>query len=91
VRNGGVVVMFAPPPPQDMLTLNPNALYFAEKQLVPSYSSSHVDTREALRLLQSGVVDLQKMITHTFPMEDAENAFRIAESREGLKVLITNG
>jgi len=90
VRNGGVVVIFAPPAPQDLLTVNPNALYFAEKQLVSSYTSSHVDTRQALRLLDSGVVDLQRIITHSYKLAQAEEAFRLAESREGMKVVITN-
>ncbi|GAG40159.1 unnamed protein product, partial [marine sediment metagenome] len=90
VRNGGVVIIFAPPHPDDSMTLNPNSLFFSEKQLVSSYTSSHIETREALKLLSSGTVDLRNIITCTFEMKKAAKAFQMAESREGMKILITN-
>jgi L-iditol 2-dehydrogenase len=91
VRNGGVVVIFAPPAPEDSLTLDANYLYFTEKSLVSSYTASHVETRQALKLMESGEVDVRPMITHRFEMKEAAEAFRTAEAREGLKVLVTNG
>jgi L-iditol 2-dehydrogenase len=91
VRNGGVVVIFAPPAPEDPLPLDANYLYFAEKSLVSSYTASHVETRQALKLMESGEVDMRPIITHKFDMMDAAEAFRTAEAREGMKVLVTNG
>ena len=91
VRNGGVVIIFAPPPPDVVMTLNPNALFFSEKWLVSSYTSSHIETREALKLLSSDTVDLRNLITCTFEMEKAAKAFRMAEAREGMKILISSG
>jgi L-iditol 2-dehydrogenase len=90
VRSGGTVVIFAPPAPGDTLPLDANRLYFTEKTLVSSYTASHLETRRALRLMESGAVDLRPMITRRFEMGRAAEAFRLAESREGLKVLITN-
>ena len=73
------------------MTLNPNSLFFSEKQLVSSYTSSHIETREALNIMRSGTVDLRNLITCTFEMNKAAEAFRMAESREGMKILISSG
>jgi len=90
VRNGGVVVIFAPPAPEESLTLNSNELFFTEKKIVSSYTASHQETRQALKLLESNTVDLKGIITHGYEMENAADAFREAEQREALKVVITN-
>jgi threonine dehydrogenase-like Zn-dependent dehydrogenase len=57
---------------------------------MPSYTASHINTWQALKLLESGTIELQNIITDTFVLEEAIDAFRMAESREGLKILIVN-
>ena len=42
----------------------------------------------AIRLVESGLVDVRSMVTHKFPLEQAAEAFRLAEKREGLKIVI---
>jgi L-iditol 2-dehydrogenase len=42
----------------------------------------------AIRLVESGLVDIRSLVTHTFPLEQAAEAFRLAERREGLKVIV---
>ena len=42
----------------------------------------------AIELVRSGAVDVRSMISHTFPLERYDEAFRVALSREGLKVMI---
>ena len=34
-----------------------------------------------VRLMQSGLIDVKPVITHTIPLDDAELAFRIANDR----------
>ncbi len=43
----------------------------------------------AIQLVESGKVDLHSLVTHSFPLEQAAEAFAIAARREGLKVMIT--
>ncbi len=43
----------------------------------------------AIRLVESGQVDVRSLVTHRFSLEDAAAAFATAERREGLKVMIT--
>ena len=41
----------------------------------------HEEFATAVRLMQSGLVDVKPVITHTIPLDDAELAFRIANDR----------
>lgn len=42
----------------------------------------------AIQLVESGQVDVRSLVTHHFPLEQASEAFRTAEQREGLKVMV---
>jgi L-iditol 2-dehydrogenase len=43
----------------------------------------------AIRLVQSGKVNVRSLVTHKFPLEQAAEAFTVAARRDGLKVIIT--
>ena len=42
----------------------------------------------AIELVSRGLVDVRSIVTHRFPLDQAEEAFRLAERREGLKVIV---
>jgi|SRR5258706_808557 len=42
----------------------------------------------AIDLVNKGLVDVRSLVTHHFPLEQAAEAFRVAQRREGLKVII---
>jgi L-iditol 2-dehydrogenase len=42
----------------------------------------------AIHLVATGRVDVRSLVTHTFPLEKAAEAFALASRREGLKVVI---
>lgn len=42
----------------------------------------------AIQLVEQGLVDVRSLVTHHFSLSQAEEAFRIAQAREGLKVMI---
>jgi L-iditol 2-dehydrogenase len=42
----------------------------------------------AIGLVSNGLVDVRSLVTHHFPLEQAGDAFRVAEKREGLKIII---
>jgi threonine dehydrogenase-like Zn-dependent dehydrogenase len=73
------------------LQISPKELFFSEIQIIPSYSTSHLETRAALKLIQSGRINAKKLITNRFGLVDAAKAFKMAsESKESLKVIVLN-
>ena len=52
----------------------------------------HEEFATAVRLMQSGLIDVKPVITHTIPLDDAELAFRIANDRgQAMKTQIAFG
>ena len=47
----------------------------------------HVYAR-AIKMVESGQVDLRSIVSHRFPLENATEAFYLAQKREGLKIII---
>ncbi|MGQ9552100.1 MAG: alcohol dehydrogenase catalytic domain-containing protein [Candidatus Bathycorpusculaceae bacterium] len=91
-RKGGKLCIFAPTEPGSYLQVSLEELFFSEVQLIPSYSTSHLETEAALDLLKSGKFNAKLLITHRFQLSNAAEAFRTAlECKECLKVVVLNG
>jgi L-iditol 2-dehydrogenase len=88
---GATVVQFTATPPDDELLLRPHDLYFNETRLVPSYSCGPDDTRQALELVERGVLRAADLVTHRFPLARIEEAYATAQKPEALKVIVTFG
>jgi len=90
-RKGGKLCVFAPTAPGSSLQISPKELFFSEIKIIPSYSTSHLETKAALQLIASGKLDVKPLITHRFKLTEAQEAFRTArESKDSLKVIIYN-
>jgi L-iditol 2-dehydrogenase len=90
-RRGGKLCVFAPIEPSKYLQISPKELFFSEIQIIPSYSTSHLETRVALKLIKSGRINVKKLITHRYRLVEAAKAFKTAsESKESLKVIVLN-
>ena len=90
VRNGGVIMMFGVPSKGATIDLDMSKIYSKEITLLTSYAASDNDTKEALRLIESGEIDVKQLVTHTYPITDSQKAFDHAKSGEGaMKIIIT--
>ncbi len=90
-RRGATLCVFAPTQPGEFMRLSPNKLFFSEIKLVPSYSTSHIETRVALNLIKTRRIDAKRLITHRFPLSKTAEAFQTAaRSKECVKVVVTN-
>jgi threonine dehydrogenase-like Zn-dependent dehydrogenase len=90
-RKGGKLCIFAPTSPGKHMQVSPKELFFSELQIISSYSTSHLETRAALRLIESGKLKVKELITQRFSLEEAAEAFKTAlNSVESLKVMILN-
>lgn len=91
IRKGGKLCVFAPTDPGKYLQVSPKELFFSEIQIIPSYSTSHLETREALKLIKARKIKVKELITHRFPLKDAAKAFETAlKNKESLKVIVLN-
>lgn len=86
---GGTVLLFAPPPPAEGLTITPHHLFFQEITLRTSYSAGPYETRQALDLLRNRRIRAEQVITHRFSLQDAAQAFKlVAKPGDALKAVI---
>ncbi len=86
---GGAVVQFTATPPEEEMIVRPHDLYFNELRLIPSYSCGPDDTRQALKLVERGVLTAKDLVTHSFPLARITEAFATAQKPEALKVAVT--
>jgi L-iditol 2-dehydrogenase len=90
VRKGGAIMMFGVPSKGAKIDLDMSKIYSKEITLVTSYAASDKDTKEALRLIESSEIDVEKLVTHTYPILDSQKAFDHARSGENaMKIIIT--
>jgi L-iditol 2-dehydrogenase len=89
VDKGGAVVFFAVPGPEKQVVMPVNAFWTQEVRVLTSYYCGPPDLAEALRLLESGAVKVEDMITHRLPLKDIARGFELVlQGRESLKVII---
>jgi L-iditol 2-dehydrogenase len=89
VSSGGTVMLFTPAKPGEIMTVDPNQLYFRDIIVSTSYSCGPDDTRQALDLISRGFVTAEKIVTHRFPIEDTQKGYQLtAEAGDSLKSLI---
>lgn len=89
VAPGGTVTLFTPAKPGEVLSVDPNGLYFRDVNIVSTYSCGPDDTKNALKYIADKTVTSKKLVTHRFPIEDTACAYRLtAEAKDSLKCLV---
>jgi L-iditol 2-dehydrogenase len=93
IRPGGRVMLFASTQ-HSAATFDPAVVCMDEKTLMGSYSASYAVQQEAIDLVfegyRSGTLNLTKLISHRFPVEQAAEAIRVASNPQpdSMKVVI---
>ncbi len=89
VRPGGQVLFFTPAKPGETLVIDPNRLYFQDINIITSYSCGPSDTADACEMIGKGIVSAERIVTHRFPVEQTQEAFRLTSvPGDSLKALI---
>ena len=90
VRKGGRVVLFGGlPKANPMTTLDANLIHYGEITVVGAFSYTPSYQAKALKLIASGVIPADKLITQTYPLAQVGEAFQTAAGGEALKVVVT--
>ena len=88
VRKGGKIIEMASP--EENYLLNFKKLYFKAIKLVGNICYSRNEFIEALKLIEKGIINVEKIITKTFPFDEVADAFKYKVNNFALKVLIIN-
>jgi L-iditol 2-dehydrogenase len=92
VRPGGRVLLFAQTA-RGETTIDPAAICVDEKTLLGSYSASVELQEESVRFVMSREMDLQKLISHRFPLASSVEALKLAArpQPDSMKIVIQPG
>lgn len=89
VRKRGKVVLFGGLPKDNpMITLDGNRIHYSEIHVVGTFSYHPSYHALALETIERGIVNSEDIITHTFPIDEINQAFQTAASGEALKVMV---
>jgi len=89
VDKGGVVVFFTVPHPDKQVTLPINEFWTREIRIITSYYCGPPDIAEAIKLIETGSIVVDDMITHRLALKDIATGFQLVmEGRESIKVII---
>lgn len=75
--------------PKDKPTIqfNSNHVHYKELHITGTTACSTADCWQAAQMVNRSLIDLSDLISHRFPLEDAEKAFAAAENRDSLKIV----
>ncbi len=87
-RKGGRVNVFAGPSGEGRAEIASSLIHYDELEITGSTGSRRSDFELALRLIESGRVKVDEMVTHRFPLEEAVEAIDAAANGRGVKVAV---
>ncbi len=88
-RKGSTVLYFGGLPTDLTLDIDPNIIHYRQVTLKGSYSYTTETFRNALRLIESGRIEVEGLITHRYPLDRLKDAVAKAGEKDSLKVMIT--
>jgi threonine dehydrogenase-like Zn-dependent dehydrogenase len=90
VRRRGKVMLIALLT-ESRLALKAYDIISQEKQILGSLMASHEDVGRALDLAASGLVDVEGILTHLLPIEEAQRGMELASTKDddAIKVVLT--
>lgn len=87
-RKGGRVNVFAGLADEGRAEVAANLIHYNQLEVTGVTGARRSDYEVALRLIESGRVDVSGMVTHRFPLEDAAEAIETSAGGEGIKVAV---
>jgi L-iditol 2-dehydrogenase len=86
---GGRIVLFAVPGPDKNIVVPVNDFWMKEITILTSYYCGPPDIVEAMKLIESGNITVDDLITHRLPLADIAFGFQlVSDGRESIKVII---
>lgn len=77
-----------PKSPNVSFSLDPNVLHYHQISITGSFSSTPRMIQQAVRLAANKEIDLSKIISHRYPLQDINEAMLATEKYYGLRVIL---
>ena len=87
-RKGGRINVFAGLSGEGWAEVEANLIHYNELVVTGASDSRRRDYETALRLIETGRVEVERMVTHRFLLRDAEKAIETSAGGEGIKVAV---
>jgi L-iditol 2-dehydrogenase len=87
-RKGGRVNVFAGLAAEGWAEVEANLIHYNELVVTGASNSRRSDYEVALRLIESGRVKVEPMVTHRFPLQETVKAIETSAGGEGIKVAV---
>lgn len=89
ISRGGEILLFAGLPKEEsQFMMDINLVHYNELRIYGSFASTHESSLEAMQSIRDGKININKIITHQYRLEEIEEAIEMANSSEALKVII---
>jgi L-iditol 2-dehydrogenase len=89
VQPGGTLLLFAPTKPGVEVPVNLFDVWNKQVDIVSTYAGAPRDILEAIELIRSKQVKVTDMITHSLPLQKAQDGFSlVAQAEDSIKVII---
>jgi len=89
VRKGGTMNLFAGFPDTGATTIDTNIIHYNEIVVNGTSASTRLDYRHARDLAAGGMVNLKDLVSHRFKLDDFREAYDLAKSGAGIKIVVT--
>jgi L-iditol 2-dehydrogenase len=76
------------PKDRPMINIDSNLIHYKELVITATTACSTADCWQAAQIVNSGLVDLSDVVSRRFPLREAVAAFKAAEDRKSLKVVL---
>jgi L-iditol 2-dehydrogenase len=87
-RKQGSVNLFAGFPGKGDASIESNIVHYNELNVTGTASAAPWHLDEAMKLVASGKINLEKLISHRFSLDDMDKAFQVLMDGKGIKVVI---
>jgi len=90
VRKRGTVCLFASlPAGKSTLSVDSRPMHYGELRVVGTSDSTAAHVRRAVELIAGGSLPVGKIASHVLELEDIQQSFKLMESGEALRVVLT--
>ena len=87
-RNGATIVVFSSVADATKAFTN-NDIYYKELTVLGSYSPNLSNLKESLELISSGIIKVQKLITHHSNLENLGENIKLCSANQGIKTYLS--